>query len=52
MISHSDVYKFDGDMHLQDPDGALKEPQTFPGREAITIVQTPSQSLPQAVLWF
>lgn len=27
------------DMHLQDLDGALTEPQTVPGRDAITIVQ-------------
>lgn len=41
MISHSDIYKFEGDVHLQDPDGGLrdKETQTFPGRGAITTVQ-------------
>lgn len=39
MISHSDVYKFDGDVDPQNPDGALTEPRTFPGRDAITIVQ-------------
>lgn len=41
MISHSDVYKFDGNVHLQDPNGALrdKDTQTFSGRDAITTVQ-------------